>query len=957
MSNSDAPAPTRWQRLQVLYDEALTMATAQRPQFVINSCGEDNILRDQLLSLLMQQPDAARTAFVNTSESADARLEPGYIVDRYRIVRQIGSGGMGVVYQAERANSEFEQKVALKLVNSNLISPNIVARLKGERQILANLNHPNIARLIDGGATANGIPYLVMEYVEGTRIDLYCSTHELNIPARLKLFQQVCAAVHAAHQQLIIHRDIKPSNILVTADGVPKLLDFGIAKLIDADTRISDTALTMINERMLTPEYASPEQIRGEPLGTASDVYALGVLLYELLTGTKPYRFKGGTLSQLEELIQSHTPTKPSVALEKIQEQSATGIDITLTRTLRGDLDTIVLKAMHKDIARRYGSASALADDIENYLANRPIAARPDSIGYIARKFWQRNRWVVSSVMIAVLVVIGLTIFYTLKLAAERDVAEREKLTATRVSQFMTEVFRVANPNESKANTVPVREVLDNAATRIDRELGSEPQVQIALLQKMAQAYIGIGLWNSAESLLTKAATRQRNLYGSDNLELAGILTALANVQHRRAQFDEERASLENALAIRHALHADHDSDTVVALVALSGNYANSGRIDPALQHLREAESITSTLPTRDSYILGKVYSGYGDAYFYVSRYKEAEEYYRKALPLLHGTIEQGADLYADTVISLASVLIGKSQPDDARLLLKPLITELEKRYDPNHPIISEAWNELGITYCDSGEYKPCSEAFRKSTDIEQSLAAHGSKRLAMMYYNLGSAYHDAGNLAAALNALATSIAMIDQLGDHNNPLLLNAYYNQAGVLRELGRFNEARKSLDAGDKVAQHYKDRHYPMVYAIMLERGRLLLAQKSHAAAIAELKKALQELPQEEQLLRASTQLTLGQALLATHQCDDAIQTLTAAYQIRRTLMPPRNWFIYEAENNLGNALSRCGDNDRAEPLLTDSVTRLRQLREKGDLRLAEAEQNLLSFEKRTNRRVSL
>lgn len=951
MSDPDAPAPTRWQRLQVLYDEAITMATVQRPQFVISACGEDNVLRDQLLSLLMQkQPAESSTGFIDIN-AASTLLEPGYVIDRYRVVRHLGTGGMGVVYLAERADSEFEQKVAIKLVSSGLVSPNVIARLRSERQILAALHHPNIAHLIDGGATSDGKPYLVMEYVEGTRIDLYCSTHQLGIPERLKLFQQVCAAVHSAHQQLIIHRDIKPSNILVTTDGVPKLLDFGIAKLLVADARNNDTALTMINERMLTPEYASPEQIRGETLGTASDVYALGVLLYELLTGVKPYRFKGGTLSQLEQLIQNQTPTKPSAALAQAQELSTTGIDSTLTRTLRGDLDTIVMKAMHKDIARRYGSASALAEDIENYIANRPISARPDNIGYIARKFWRRNRWIVSSVAIALLVVISLTIFYTWRLAAERDIAQREKLTATRVSQFMTEVFRVANPNESRANKVPVREVLDNAAARIDKELKNEPQVQIVLLQKMAQAYVGIGSWDSAESLLIKAVARQRTIFGNNNLVLANILTSLADIQHRRAQFNEESASLEEALTIRHTLHADHDSDTVVDLIALARNNSNGGHFPIAQQQLQAAEAIANTLPDRHAYILGEIYSAYGDAFAYTSRYKEAETYYRKALPLLQGTIEQGADVYADTVLSLADALLDRNQTEATKALLNPLIAELEKRYEPNHPIISEAWNDLGIAYCDSGEYKQCSSAFQKSTDIEQSLSPDGSKRLAMMYYNLGSAYHDAGNLPAALKALATSISMIERLSSDHDPVLMSAYYNQAGVLRELGKLHEAQKSIEAGEKVTKYYADKSYVAVFSIALERGRWLFAEKSYAAAITELKKALHDLPPEEHGINASMQLALGQALLATHQCNDALQALTDAYQTRRSIMPKQNWFIYEAENNLGNALCVCGDNDKAKPLLNDSVTQLRLLRDKGDLRLAEAERNLLAFQKRT------
>ncbi len=257
INEPEAPGLTRWQRLQSLYDEAMTLGTAQRPQFVVSSCADDPILHDQLMSLIKTSANSiAKDATIFVKQKS-VLLQSGCIIDRYRIIKHLGEGGMGVVYLAERADSEFEQKVALKLVSSHLMSPNVIARLRGERQILASLNHPNIARLIDGGGTTDGTPYLVMEYVEGMRIDLYCNSKRLDIESRLKLFQQVCSAVHAAHQQLIIHRDIKPSNILVSDEGSPKLLDFGIAKLMDADSRNNDTALTLFNERMLTPGQPS----------------------------------------------------------------------------------------------------------------------------------------------------------------------------------------------------------------------------------------------------------------------------------------------------------------------------------------------------------------------------------------------------------------------------------------------------------------------------------------------------------------------------------------------------------------------------------------------------------------------------------------------------------------------------------------------------------------------------
>jgi len=946
---TDHPSPHRWQRLQTLYDEAMTMATAQRPQFVIDSCADDKLLRDQLLSLVLQNDGSVvdKTGFAKRSP---ATLEPGHVIGRYRVIRQLGAGGMGSVYLGERADSEFHQQVAIKLVNSDLVSPNIIARMRGERQILANLNHPNIARLIDGGGTAEGLPYLVMEYIEGTRIDLYCSTRKLDINGRLQLFKQVCSAVHAAHQQLIIHRDIKPSNILVTTEGVPKLLDFGIAKLLDANTRISDTALTHINERMLTPEYASPEQIRGEPLSTASDVYALGILLYELLTGTRPYRFKGTTLHQLEQFVQSHTPLKPSAVIQQLCRAADKPVDAALSRSLRGDLDNIILKAMHKDVAQRYSSVDALADDVDNYLANRPISARPDSLNYVFRKFWQRNRWSVSFAATMVLVIVVLTIFYTWRLTTERDIAQRERLTATRVSDFMTEVFRVANPNESRGSAIPVREVLDAAVTRIDKDLNREPEVQIALLRKMAQAYVGIGLWNEARVLLERAVKLTPVSSPKEQLDLADTYTELASVEHRLADFKAERSALERALQIRGALHQDRDSAALPLLTAWAKNLATRGNVSDATQTLLAAEKIAQDTSPSRSLALGKVYSTHGDILFNANRYNEAEQYYRKASPLLRNTLDQGADPYLDNAIALGGTLISQARLEEAQQFMTDLLKELVPLYPSNHPLIAAAWNELGIAYCDSGMYDKCSDAFQRSTDIEQQLSPQ-SMRTAMMYANLGSAYRDAGKLNAALNALSKSISLFISLRGRNDPNLMGPYYEQAAALRLEGNLSAADRALQAGEQILVQSSDTDNPTRYFLQLERGRWLIAAGKSAQAAVKLQTALNDTPKEAKRLLANIHLALGQALLNSGKCVSAINEITSAFDIRRAVLPKQNWYIYEAGNELANAFSRCGKLEAANALYTESIQQLRSLRSQSDVYLSIAEKNLRAHEQRT------
>lgn len=943
----------RWERLRSLYDEVQTLAPERRVEFVVNTCDDDTLLRDQLLALLdasgVTSPDELETRAGAASRRYDAELPAGSTIGRYTIVRTLGKGGMGVVYLAERADREFEQQVALKVVAEGVLSSRVIARVRSERQILADLNHPNIARLIDGGATSDGTPYLVMEYVAGQRVDAYCEQRRLSIADRLRLFQKICGAVQYAHTRLIVHRDIKPSNILVTEDGTPKLLDFGIAKLLDpnAQTRAGD--LTRVHERVLSPEHASPEQARGEPVGTASDVYALGVLLYQLLTERKPHYFAGKSFEQIEKAILEETPKKPSAAALERHAQDPIGATAT-AKALRGDLDTIVMKAMHKDIAQRYPTAAALADDIDRYLHNRPIVARPDSVAYRARKYWQRNRWIVSSTAAMILAIVVLTIVYMQRLATQRDIAERERLTATRVSQFMTEVFRVANPSESRGNSVPVREVLDAAVARIDSDLRNEPRVRIELLQKMAQAYVGIGLWKSAESLLRDAVTQARAAFGARSLELASALAGLADVQHRIADFRAEWASLEEALAIRTELNALRDRQGVLTLTAWAKNQAIRGNAEPALETLREAEAIVESFDAEDPALMGEILASYGRIYHDESRYREAEQALLRALPLLRGSIERGSDRYAEATVILGEALLSQNKMSEAISLMSEHLDELNEVYGPTHPLVGDVWNLLGIAHCESGDYEPCSAAFEKSTEIERLQSTSPTRRLMLRYANLGAAHHDAGHLDDAIDALSRSLEIARELKRESDPNLLAVYYEKASTLRELDRLNEAQAALDAADRVRREVGPNNFRVNDFLEVERGRLLHARGRYTQAEEHLRRALRAIAPEEKRIQANAHLALGRTLLALRRCDESIEELERAYALRSEVMPPQNWFIYEAQSALGDALSVCGRLEAAEPHLVKSVERLQALRREGDLRRLEAERALAEHRER-------
>lgn len=447
----------QFEKVKELFDEALSLKSDKRDKFLNENCGGDDELKKEVLALLQsfENSDDFLEEPLTVSESqSDAFKDPniGRQIGNYLIDGEAGVGGMGIVYAGTRNDDEFKQKVAIKILKHGLTTEYLLKRFQIERQTLANLQHENIARLLDGGRTDDGLPYLVMEFIDGVPITEYCNRKNLNIKERLKLFQKVCSAVQHAHQNLIIHRDIKPGNILVTEDGTPKLLDFGIAKLLDEDFADSTENLTRTGMWHLTPEYSSPEQINGEKITTASDIYSLGVLLYEVLTGDQPYRITSSSPSVINKIITEENVLKPSdkVRQTETREQNIQFINPEkLSHQLKGDLDNIVLKAMHKDPERRYHSVEQFSEDINRYLLGYPVLAQKDTAGYRISKFIQRHKvgFVSSVIFFLFLVTSAAAIVWQANIAAdERDKAKTELVKFEEINNFLLEMLSSADP-------------------------------------------------------------------------------------------------------------------------------------------------------------------------------------------------------------------------------------------------------------------------------------------------------------------------------------------------------------------------------------------------------------------------------------------------------------------------------------------------------------------------------
>lgn len=516
-----------WQKAKQIVPQAQRLSPAERPDFLDEACGDDAELRLEIEELLAADPQCV--AFIENPPlkllGSQSELFKGLQVGAYRIVRELAHGGMGVVYLATR-DDEPERPVAIKILRPGLEGDELDRRFQQEIRILASLDHPNIAELHEVGRTEDGRLYFLLEFIDGEPIDRYCKVHRLSVSQRLLLFQKVIAAVDYAHQNLVIHRDLKPSNILVNADGEPKLLDFGVAKLLNAE----DTTLVTVTAnglRLMTPEYASPEQIQGEPMTTASDVYSLGVLLYELLAGQRPYRFERRLEDEIRRVICEEEPIRPSDAVVR---QAAIGNDLetaesqptggpeetpsrdpeTLRRRLRGDLDRILLTALHKEPERRYAGVTQLSEDIRRHLASEPILARKPTFRYRAGRFIRRHRLAVALAATITLVVSGLL----LALAHQNRRIQMEAERAQQVSAFLVELFKVSERDPANQRLIRTRDILDAGAQRLQAEL--HPHERAALLESIGRSYQKLGLDDKAKPLFEESAMIRSELGGGD---------------------------------------------------------------------------------------------------------------------------------------------------------------------------------------------------------------------------------------------------------------------------------------------------------------------------------------------------------------------------------------------------------------------------------------------------------
>ncbi len=663
MNPDRSPTSDGVARVQIRFEEALSLDGPAREEYLLSLAVSEAGLADRIRSLLTAHESADdrldRPILTDPSRLAEVlpRMTAGERVGAYEILRRIGAGGMGVVFEAVRADDQYEQRVAIKVLAGHFVTDRAVDRFRRERQILADLRHPNIAGLLDGGMTSGGQPYFVMEFIQAEPITAWCDTRSLSVRARIALFQQVCAAVEHAHQSLVIHRDLKPANIAVGEDGGVKLLDFGIAKLLgevgeagrDAATPSADD--TRADERALTVDYASPEQLRGLPVGTRSDVYALGVVLYELLTGIRPFELRDRSPAEAERIVTRMAPARPSsVIMEEraalVDERSGT----RLRQRLEGDLDAIVLQALRKEPERRYGSARELSEDLDRYLEGHPVSARPDGAIYRLRKFVQRRRVETGAMVLALFSLIGGLAGATMQARA----AELERERATEVTAFLRSMLGAADP-ASFGRDVQVREVLDSAAVRADA-LAESPALEVEIRQIIGDTYLALGEFELAEGQYRRAIDALTPTTGGAGREFADALRQLSMAMEFQGRYVEADSVLGVATELYERWGYANDAVRVSHLDSRGRVLARLGEMADAIPFFQEAIAIEERRrPVNDS-SLANLYANLGVVTSEVGRNAEAETLLVAALASARRAFGDTDPLVAAILSPLASV-------------------------------------------------------------------------------------------------------------------------------------------------------------------------------------------------------------------------------------------------------------------------------------------------------------
>jgi eukaryotic-like serine/threonine-protein kinase len=967
-----------WQTLSKLFDEAMDLPEDARANWLESLDAAYASLQPALRHMLVRQAKAETDDFLNTLPKFDdvqfgnptpsqlQGLTAGVAVGPYRLVRELGRGGMGAVWLAERIDGLIKRPVALKLPHPAHYNSQLGERFSRERDILAALVHPHIAKLYDAGVTESAQPYLALEYVEGLNITEYCDRESLPVRSRLGLFLQVLEAVQYAHTRLVIHRDIKPSNILITSERQAVLLDFGIAKF-SVDGEAKETELTQLGGRAMTPDYASPEQIGGEPITTASDVYSLGIVLYELLTGERPYKLKRDSRGALEEAILAADPRAPSQvvsAQSKAQQRGST--TKKLANALKGDLDTIVLKALKKRPAERYATVNAFAQDLIHYLRDEPVLARPDSAWYRTKKFLYRNKLAAASsmvVLIALSVGLGVALWQANSAREQARIAKAEAQTAEAVQAFLQDIFRANTTAQSdpvKAQQTTARELLDIGERKIDRALTDAPLAKLKVLNTLADMYDDLELDERAAILNRKRVQLAKELYGPENPAVAEALIDLGNVTTRLTQssnwqpaFAEAekildhvgdsssrlRAKLELGLARgyrrtdlgkmrEHAersvrlLRAYPSSNELMAALYLKTQACSmQGDFPNSASAVSEALSVAKVLGNSANSLLPALYDNLGRAQSGLNDLTAADTSFRRALELARVNGGEDSDLFLSVQVDLGDYLLKYSHIGESITIFDAAARMALKREAAGDvtPIPSQTLFLYGGALVSYGRLEAGLQALRQSEDMVRKLGAPPDQT-APLSERRAAGLMEVGRYGEAEVLLTEAIDMRRKLGQEGTPLMNTNVALRTRLLLITGKSEQAAKTFDKFLVSSSENDTASRPQLERLVtgaelfLGAGDLQAAEKLAADALDRISRSASR--EYLRLWEARASHVRGRGYLLAQQAAKALPLLKQSVELDRQLYDPHlSPILAAAQIDLANCYLDLGQRDAA------------------------------------------
>jgi serine/threonine protein kinase len=981
----------KWNKIEQIFEEALEKTPSERESFLKDACGDDKELFDEVLSLLQADSNVHSIFQSNAVDSlklSDAFNYEGKIIGSYKILKQIATGGMGSVFLAERADGQFEQKVALKLVKPGINSVEIIKRFQAERQILARLQHPNIARLLDGGLSEDGHPYFTMEYVDGESIDKYCDNHKLSIDERLRLFIKVCSAIHYAHQNLVIHRDIKPGNILITKEGNVKLLDFGIAKVFTESDKQELTRMTRTGLFVMTPEYAAPEQIRAEAITTATDVYSLGLILYNLLSGSFPYEIKSATPLELEKIICNTNPFKPSTLVTKASKATnendkdklaifeKRNIDANkLRKKLAGDLDNICLMALRKEPERRYSSVEQFKSDIEKYLTGLPVIAHTPTIKYKTQKFIQRHKIGLAAAAATIILISLLTTFYFIQLKEERDKAQLEAQKSAKVSEFLQDIFKVSEPSESRGKTITARELLKSGAEKIETELQGQPDVKATMLEVIGRVYMTLGLYKEAEPLLENSLKIREQLFGENHLETSKSLNSLGELSTQSGNYEKAEHLLTQAAEIQKNLLDKNEIEKTKAMNNLALNYSITGIFDKSDSLYREILNIYNRNNIGESETIFTVMNNLAlslhetgnydeaDSLFRVA-YKHQKEYYgNKPHPELATTTYNFAQLLRDKgnydeaekmfreSLEMDKILNGPEHPDVAYSLqglasiyrIHCKYNEAEKLYRESlrirrkflgneHPDVGYSLHNLGLVLIATKKLDEAEKIFNEALAIQKKLNGENHQAVTRIYDRLAEINFQRGNYTRAENLLAKAIKINHEIIGEKHLAYTTNLVNLAKVKSAINEYDTAIVLCNKGIKLAKEIGGEEAPFLtgsYAIL---ASVYCNKGDYKTSYSFYRKSLhlyEKIYGHDHISTASTMVQFANLMVKMDSVKQAYNYAQEGLKILKQNSEVNSTDIASAESVLGEVLISMKNYDQAEKLLVNSYNTLKKV----------------------------